>query len=226
MMKIACIIGTDTEIGKTYSCCKIMEYIIRSNQTITALKPIASGVSSCEYGLLNEDVYRLFKANGYPLNIDQINQFSFKEAIAPHLAAKLLGERLNTQEIINKTGTVINQIQDKSHIIIEGVGGLMAHLNDEETYLDLLIKWNYPILLVVGMKLGCLNHALLTESILSHNNLPIVGWVANQIEPSMLCYQENLEYLTHKLTLPLLATINYQGQLQPSTPFKEFFHCH
>jgi dethiobiotin synthetase len=102
----------------------------------------------------------------------------------------------------------------------------MAHLNDEETYLDLLIKWNYPILLVVGMKLGCLNHALLTESILSHNNLPIVGWVANQIEPSMLCYQENLEYLTHKLTLPLLATINYQGQLQPSTPFKEFFHCH
>lgn len=225
-MQIACIIGTDTEIGKTYSCCKIMEYLARCNQAIAALKPIASGVNSCEYGLLNEDVYRLFKANGYPLSIDQINQFNFEQAIAPHLAAKFDEQRLSTKTIIKQTDAVISQIRAKSHIIIEGIGGLMVPLNDEETYLDLLSKWNYPIILVVGMKLGCLNHALLTASLIRNYNLPLVGWIANQIDPEMLCHQENLNYLVHKLPVPLLATIAYKGQLQPTKSFKELFHCH
>ena len=203
-----------------------MEYVARSNQAIATLKPIASGASSCEYGLLNEDVYRLFKANVYPLSINQINQFSFEQAIAPHLAAKFDGQRLSTQAIMQQTGSVISQTLAMSHIIIEGIGGLMVPLNDEETYVDLLIKWNYPIILVVGMKLGCLNHALLTASILRHYSLPLVGWIANQIDPGMLCYKENLDYLVHKLPAPLLATIAYKGPLQPTKSFKEFFHCH
>jgi dethiobiotin synthetase len=224
-MQIACIIGTDTEIGKTYSCCKIMEYLAHKNHPIATLKPIASGGSMTEYGFVNEDVYSLFKANSHSLALHEINQFSFSEPIAPHIAAKLDGQELNSELIISQTSQIINQTLASSHILIEGVGGLMVPLNERQTYLDLLIKWNHPIILVVGMKLGCLNHALLTIMVLRQYKLPVVGFIANQIAPNMLYYTENLDYLVNKLDVPLFATIDYQGQLQPTKSFKEFFKC-
>lgn len=224
-MQVTCIIGTDTEIGKTYSCCQIIKYLASYNQLIAALKPIASGLSQCEFGLLNEDVYQLFKASNYGLNFKQINPFSFKEAIAPHIAAQQQNKLMNVTEITNTITRTLSQSITANHILIEGVGGLMVPLNEQETYLDLLMQWKYPIILIVGMKIGCLNHALLTENILKNNNLPLIGWIANQIDPQMLYYQENINYLAHKLSVPLLATIPYQSQLQPTKYFKEMFQC-
>ena len=88
-MQIACIIGTDLEIGKTHSCCKIMEYLGRDNKPIATMKPITSGVNDTEYGYLNPDIYRLLKANTHPLSSKKMNPFCFKKPVAPHISAKL-----------------------------------------------------------------------------------------------------------------------------------------
>ena len=224
-MQIACIVGTDTEIGKTHSCCKIMEYLGKGKHPITTIKPIASGVQNTEYGELNEDVYRLLKSNTHPLAAKKMNQFCFKHAVAPHIAAKLENKKLNSQLVVKKTKSIITKKLLTSHILIEGVGGLMVPLNEKETYLDLLIQWNHPVIVVVGMKLGCLNHTLLTINILKEKNIPIVGFVANQIDPNMLSYDENLSYLVNNLDVPLLGTIPHNGSLQPTQIFKDFFIC-
>ncbi|MDQ5920022.1 MAG: dethiobiotin synthetase [Pseudomonadota bacterium] len=232
-MQPICIIGTDTGIGKTYTCCKIMQYLISKNRTTTTLKPISSGVSRCEYGLLNADVYQLYKASNYKLDFNQINPFQYPLAVAPHIAAKQHGSTLNVKLVYKQMQKIFNAIIHTNntvadHVFIEGVGGLMVPLNPTETFLDLLANWNYPIILVVGMKLGCLNHTLLTLQTLQQKKLTILGWAANQIEAQMPYYHENLEYLTHKLdelAVPLLATIAYQDNLKPTLKFKELFKC-
>ena len=225
LKQIACIIGTDTEIGKTHSCCKIMDYLGVDKHPITTIKPIASGVNRTEYGDLNADVYRLLKANTHPLASKKMNAFSFKHPVAPHIAAKMDNVKLNSQLVYNKTKATIKKKLLVSHLLIEGVGGLMVPLNDDETYLDLLKKWNHPIIVVVGMKLGCLNHSLLTVNILKQHNLPIVGFIANQIDPNMLSYDENLSYLVNNLDIPYLGMIPFNGNLQPTKTFKDFFTC-
>ncbi len=224
-MQIACIVGTDTEIGKTHSCCKIMEYLGKDKQPITTIKPIASGVDATEYGELNSDVYRLLKSNTHPLSSKKMNMFCFKQPIAPHIAAKMDNVKLNSQLVYSKTKSIIDKKLLVSHLLIEGIGGLMVPLNDKETYLDLLKKWSHPVIVVVGMKLGCLNHTLLTVNTLKQHNIPLVGFIANQIDPNMLSYDENLNYLTNNLDVPCLGTIPFNGSFQPTQIFKEFFTC-
>lgn len=224
-MTIACIIGTDTSIGKTYSCCQIMKYMILRNRTIATLKPIASGIKHCDGQLLNEDVYQLAKFSNYYLNFKQISPFCFKHAIAPHIAASCEKQSLSVDKVTGRLHKIISQTKSANHMLIEGVGGLMVPLNNEELYLDLLIKWNYPIIFVVGIKLGCLNHALLTNMVLKQQNLPVIGWIANQIDPQMSFFQENLNYLINKLDVPMLATIAFQGSLNPTESFKDLFQC-
>lgn len=225
-MQITYIIGTDTGIGKTYSCCQIMKYLASNNQLVTALKPISSGISQCEYGLLHEDVYQLFQNSNYSLSFEQINPFSFEQAVAPHIAAELMGKPLNVISVNNKVIQTISQCTKVNHILIEGIGGLMVPLNRQETYLDLLNKLKYPIILIVGMRIGCLNHTLLTETILKNSGLGLAGWIANGVDPQMAAYTENLDYLKYKLSAPLLGTIPFQGHLQPTIQFKELFKCH
>lgn len=222
MSKTICIVGTDTEIGKTYTCCQILHYLAQHGLKVCAIKPIASGVSETEHGFINEDAYHLSKASNIKLNLNTVNPICFAEAIAPHIAAK-------NQNFILDIASVISQNQLDTticdYVLVEGVGGIMVPLNLEETYLDLLIKWNQPIILVVGIKLGCLNHALLTYSNLIAAKLNVVGWVANHIETDMPYLQENIDYLRTKLNIPLLAKIPHQQQLQPTEDFFKVFTC-
>jgi dethiobiotin synthetase len=108
-------------------------------------------------------------------------------------------------------------------MLVEGAGGLLTPLNSTETYIDLLNNLNYPVILVVGMKLGCLNHAQLTYQCLSQHKLNIAGWIANIIEPEMAYLEENIYYLTHKLPIPLLARVPYKGLLQPTDHLTNLF---
>ncbi|MFN7094608.1 MAG: dethiobiotin synthase [Burkholderiales bacterium] len=226
MRQIMCVIGTDTEIGKTYTCCKIMNYLAHFNHLITALKPISSGMVECEYGKINADVYQLLKSSTYSLKASQVSPFSFNAAIAPHIAAGEQGIELKVTEVIAQVAPIIQSVQPVSSILVEGIGGLMVPLNQTENFLDLLKVWNYPIILVVGIKLGCLNHTLLTFQALQHCSLPVVGWIANQIDPQMAYYQQNVDYLTNRLPIPCLATIPYNGELQPTKEFRGVFPCH
>ena len=210
MTKIFCIVGTDTDIGKTYATCQLLSHL----STAAALKPIASGVDTD----INADVLRLYNASAQRLSLDQINAFSFKEAIAPHIAARHENISLSVEKII--AATDVNH-PTCDYLLIEGVGGVMTPLNARETYIDLLSAWNYPIILIVGMKLGCLNHALLTAAALKKLNC--IGWIANALSTDMPAYDENLQFLQEKLSVPLLATIPSQGTLQTTPHFSELF---
>lgn len=217
------IIGTDTGIGKTTSCCLIMQYLAKQDKATVTLKPVSSGITQTEFGLINEDVARLIAASNLDLNPKQINPFSFPQAIAPHVAAKLNHQELNVTKI--KEFILAPKITAKC-LLIEGVGGVMVPLNNQETYLDLLQELDQPIILIVGIKLGCLNHALLTIASLNQRNLNLVGWIANQIDPKMENYAENYQYLRDAIQAPLLAEINSNCEMQISSDFRRIFVCH
>ena len=222
MSKPICIVGTDTEIGKTYTTCQVLHYLAQHGLKVVATKPIASGKNKTKLGFINEDAYYLSEAANIKLSLDMVNPVCFDEPIAPHIAAALQGFDLNITKIITQTQLYLPKCD---YHLIEGVGGIMVPLNLEETYLDLLIKWNYPIILVVGIKLGCLNHARLTYSNLIQAQLNVVGWIANEIEADMPYLQENVDYLSATLKTPLLARIPYQQQLKPSADFFKVFIC-
>ncbi len=214
-----CIVGTDTGIGKTYVCCQILNYLTKHYKNALALKPISSGKINTCYGEINEDVYKLYLASNIKLSFDQINPFAFNHAVAPHIAAKIENIELSLDHVLVKTNQIINAV-NCDYILIEGIGGLMVPLNMQDTYLDLLVKLEYPVVMIVGIKLGCLNHALLTQDCLINAGVNILGWVANYIDEKMNAQTDNLEYLKIRLDTPLLGIVPFAGNIQPT---KEFF---
>lgn len=253
--KIFSIVGTDTEIGKTYVTVEILNYLNKHRFSASALKPISAGVNEFTQhnsdGLLqtnqirqigltkqhskklkrisimvNEDVAKLHLASNKKLPYAQISPFSFLEPIAPHITAKIEKIGLNVNSIIRETQKSIQILSEtEDYILIEGVGGIMVPLNLQETYIDLLKGWQHQVILVVGMKLGCLNHALITAATLIENNINVVGWVANCIDKDMLYLEENIEYLTQKLTMPLLGIVLHEATIIVNDDFKKIFAC-
>lgn len=223
-MKQICIVGTDTEIGKTFVCCNLLNYLSGELRlTTAALKPIASGVMNINGQLCNEDAYKLYQSINCGFSLNQVNPICFSEPIAPHIAAQNEGYPLTVDHIVTQITPVINAKINYDYMLIEGVGGVLTPLNHSQTYLDLLKKLGYPIILVVGVKLGCLNHALLTYQCLRANRLEILGWVANIIQPDMPYWEENINYLSNILPKPLLAINPYNKSLQPNKSLTNIF---
>lgn len=220
--QVFAVIGTDTEIGKTYSCCRILEYLVTVGKKVTGLKPIASGVLETPQGVINSDSYAHYQASNTKLAIDKITPFCFKEAIAPHIAAINESVDLNSATIIDRIYSSI-AASDAEIILIEGVGGLMVPLNYQETYLDLLKKLDLPIILLIGIKLGCLNHALLTNEALLNHGLKPVGFIVNCLDESMPYRAENITTLEKMLSCDLLSIVNYGGGIESSARFNEIF---
>ena len=209
-MKRYFIIGTDTDCGKTYVTCQLLDYFNKIDKQALAIKPVASGCEALDGQLISEDVTHLQHHNKNPKL--QICQWLFKPPISPHLAAEQAGEFIAAQDIVdfcNKT-----EFADNDYLLIESAGGLMSPLNNNETWLDVLTLSQIPVIFVVGMRLGCLNHALLTESVLLSHQIKCVGWIANCIDPNMLLLQENIKTLAKKLHPPLLATTAYAQNIK------------
>jgi dethiobiotin synthetase len=206
-MKRFFITGTDTDCGKTYVLCQLLDYFHKQQKKALALKPVASGD--------NEDVLRLQKYNKNSNYI--INNWQFPAPISPHLAAQAVGCHLSVQDIadfcLNK------QFSQLDYLLVEGAGGLLVPLNNEETWLDFLNLTQIPVILVVGMRLGCLNHALLTDRVLKNNQTACIGWIANCLDKDMLALTENIATLSLRMSMPLLATVPYQEKLYLFTTF-------
>lgn len=214
------LIGTDTSCGKTYTASQLTTYLHKINIPVLAIKPLASGVLKNEN--INEDVRQLQNTNPPQFKHAEINFCTLKEACAPHIAAYLEDKTLS----LETTAQFIHNAQKlASNVLCEGIGGLMVPLNEQENYLDLLIKLQQPIILVIGMKLGCLNHALLTAQVINQAQLPLCGFIANRIDPEFDYYSQNLHYLEQALTVPLLGTIDYQQSFQPTKAFMELITC-
>lgn len=208
------ITGTDTDIGKTYISIGLLKTFAKQGKTTLGMKPIASGCTQTKQGLRNEDAVALQQASTVKLNYEQINPFAFETPIAPHLAAAKEGAEINLNQLAQACQEFLQQPADVH--IIEGAGGWRVPLNQHETWSDLIKLLPVKIILVVGMRLGCINHALLTYEAIKKDGCNIIAWIANCIDPQMPALKENIQTLKDKLPIPLLEVVPYEAE-NPST---------
>jgi dethiobiotin synthetase len=183
------ITGTDTDVGKTYVACRLIEQYIVQGYKVIGMKPVAAGEDLVDGEWVNDDVIKLGAASNLAAPRELVNPYSFKEAIAPHIAAEKAGVEIKIN-VIKNAFEELKKLADI--VIVEGAGGFLVPINDKESMADLAAALDVPIILVVGMKLGCINHSLLTVEAIKARNLALHGWVANQIGPKMTSYDENI----------------------------------
>lgn len=201
------VTGTDTGVGKTLVSCALLHAFAQKGKKVIGMKPIASGTNPVNGKLQNDDVLALRKASNLGAPEKWINPYLFEEPIAPHLAAQHTGQLIEIA-VIQDAFNQLCQIADI--VIVEGVGGFRVPINSNEDTADLALALRLPIILVVGMRLGCLNHALLSTEAIQNRDIEIAGWVANCIDSSMLVLDENLNSLEARIGETLLGVIPYQ----------------
>lgn len=217
MAKGLFITGTDTGIGKTYVSCLLIDELIRHGHKVVGMKPIASGAERVKGVLQNEDAMQLIQHANVDSPYKLVNPYCFEPAIAPHIAAEAMQQQIQLA-VLAKVYAELSTYAD--YVIVEGVGGWLVPINKLETVADIPGKLNIPVIMVVGMKLGCINHALLTAEAIRISGNNLIGWIANNIDTEMTAYQENLETLKNKLKCPLVACVPYSDQRQhdPNQP--------
>lgn len=200
MSKTWFVTGTDTGVGKTAVSCGLLLAAAKAGLRTAAIKPVAAG---CDDDGRNEDALALQACMTEPLDYEQINPVALPDAIAPHIAANRAGKRLQASRLAGLCRGVM--LGGADFILIEGAGGWRVPLSPRETLADLAKELGVGVILVVGMRLGCINHALLTAEAIRRDGLPLAGWVANQCGPRMECHEENLATLQQMLPAPLLG---------------------
>jgi len=199
------IAGTDTDAGKTLVSTGILEWGNRQGLRTIGLKPVAAGCDETPDGLRNSDALLLQRAASVELSYDQVNPVALLPPIAPHIAAAQAGRTLSADRLAALCRGSMMKPADL--LLVEGAGGWRVPLSSREMLSRVPQLLNLPVILVVGMKLGCLNHAVLTAEAIVRDGLQLAGWVANRIDPDMSCYAENLETLKGMLRAPLLGEI-------------------
>ncbi len=191
MPEIYFVSGTDTDCGKTYCTVKLIDHYKKQGKSVIGLKPIASGCAHTATGLRNDDALKLQAASTIKLPYSVVNPFAFEPPIAPHVAAQHVGVRLSVVGIKHALTDALQTHVDI--ILIEGAGGLMTPLNEKELLIDLIKALNIPVFFVVGLKLGCINHTLLSLEALKNRGIPIAEIIYNPIDPHMLYKQETCD---------------------------------
>lgn len=205
------ILGTDTAVGKTYVTSQIMQTLQKQGYTVRALKPVASGCELVDNKLINDDVQSILRHDLTNASLSDICGWLFRDPIAPHIAASDANVDLRAKEIAEFCQNP--ELEKFDYVLIEGAGGLIVPLNSTETWLDLLNILQIPVIIVVGMRLGCINHTLLTIDVLQNRSIKIAGWIANCIDPNMLRLQDNIETLKNRINASLLDVVDYNGGL-------------
>ena len=211
MAKTYFITGTDTDAGKTVVSCGLLEAARQKQLQTIALKPVSAGCDSTPEGLRNGDAMELMKAMTLELPYAQVNPVAFEPPIAPHIAAEEEGRRTTVNRLAGICRGALMRKHDLS--LIEGAGGWRVPLNNREMLSGLALTMNTPVILVVGMKLGCLNHALLSAEAIVRDGAKLAGWVANQIDPDMNHYEENIQTLKDSLPVPCLGVVPWLEHL-------------
>jgi len=204
MSKAFFVTGTDTEVGKTHVSCLLLKQYAAQGLKVIGMKPIAAGCELVNGEWVNEDVQKLIAASNVTAPLALINPYRFKEPIAPHLAAEKAGVTIEIKTIVN----AFKQLQTMADVVIvEGAGGFLVPLNTKANMADLTIALGLPTILVVGLRLGCINHSLLTAEAINERGLTLHGWVANHIDPEMEVQKENIQTLTQQLGVePMLVS--------------------
>jgi dethiobiotin synthetase len=198
------ITGTDTGVGKTLVATALLRAFASRGLRAIGMKPVAAGALKSSVGLVNEDVETLVLASNVTAPRQLVNPYCFEPPIAPHLAAETAGQTIEIARIATAY-SALTRLADR--VVVEGAGGLLVPLSAREDFADLARTLGLPLVLVVGMRLGCLNHALLTVEVAAKRGLTLAGWVANTLDPSMLAAEGNLATLRGRLPMPLLGII-------------------
>jgi dethiobiotin synthetase len=213
------ITGTDTGVGKTLVACALLHALARAGLRAVGMKPVAAG-ARLEHGrLVNDDVNALKAAGNVVAPDDLVNPYCFEPPVAPHIAAAATGVPIDLQRLRNAYPGLA-ALADC--VVVEGAGGFRVPLGADFDTADLAAHLDLPVLLVVGMRLGCINHALLTAAAVRAAGLPLAGWIANHIEPDMRFADENVRTLQDRLRAPLLARIAYSTDPRPETIAYDF----
>jgi dethiobiotin synthetase len=209
------VTGTDTEVGKTVVSVGLIEKFKQQGLAVAAMKPIASGCENTTQGLRNGDALALQQYANIKLVYELMNPYAFEPAIAPHIAA----EQSNKSIDLNVIKTNFNEIQQQADaVVVEGAGGWLVPLNKTQTMADLAITLELPIVLVVGVRLGCINHALLSVAAIQQSGLPLLGWVANHVE-AVAQSDEIINTLKQRINAPCLGVVPHLIQGQQATEF-------
>ncbi|MDZ4098976.1 MAG: dethiobiotin synthase [Methylophilaceae bacterium] len=204
------ITGTDTGVGKTLIATALVHGFAQSGKRVIGMKPVAAGAALQDGQVLNDDVVQLIAASNVEAPLSLINPYVFEPPVAPHIAAAQAGISMR----IPKLKSDFESLNDAADVVVvEGAGGFLVPLNDSEDMADLAVALGLPIILVVGMRLGCLNHALLTVAAIAARDLRLAGWIANRIDPQMTNFSENLESLRQRITAPCLGVVPYSSSM-------------
>lgn len=208
MKKSFFITGTDTGVGKTCATIALMQYFKQQGQTVVGMKPISAGCEWLEGQLKNKDALLIQQHASIQLPYEKINPYAFELPVSPHLAGKDHPVQINT---------VIQYFNDLSNIadvvLVEGAGGWLAPINNKEDIADLAKALDIPVIMVVAVRLGCINHAKLTFQSIMSTGVKCNGWLAMCIEPDMLKVDENIETLRNYISVPLLGVFPFMEKL-------------
>lgn len=205
--------GTDTGVGKTLVACSLLRAFAARGFKAVGMKPVASGAVAGGNGLVHDDVERLIAAGNVAATRDHVNPYCFAPPIAPHIAAAEAGMKIELDHI----GHCFNALTEQADVVIvEGVGGFRVPLGPGADTAQLAARLALPVVLVVAMRLGCLNHALLTAEAIAGRGLMLAGWVANHLDPRMAASDENVRALETLIAAPLLARIAYTAIPDPA----------
>lgn len=208
------ITGTDTECGKTLVTLGFMQLCLERGLKTAGMKPVAAGALLTHEGLLNPDALAIQGLSKPPLSYAQVNPYCFEPAVAPHLAAKLSGTSIDMEAIKQQYQQLC-----KTHdaVVVEGAGGWKVPLNGEQDMAELCRQLNLPVVLVVGLRLGCINHALLSVEAILASGQPLLGWIANHIDANMSLAEDNIQTLKQRIKAPLLGRIPRLDQVSAET---------
>lgn len=209
------VTGTDTGVGKTTVSCALLRTFAAQSKKAVGMKPVVAGSENDQW----YDVEQLIAASNIHAEREYVNPYAFHPPISPHIAAQKTGVDIDFA-VIQRAYQALSSQADIA--IVEGAGGFLVPLNARQTGADLARALNLPVILVVGMRLGCLNHALLTAQAIHASGLPLVGWVANCIDPQMQVLQENIATLEQRLDSPLLGIIPPDFETNKEAEFKIF----
>jgi dethiobiotin synthetase len=213
------VVGTDTGIGKTHATCALLHALARRHARVCGMKPIAAGSVATADGFSNEDsiAHRAASTVRVPPELD--NPILLPEPLSPHIAAARAGTPISFDVVLD----AVARLRERTDaLVVEGAGGFLVPLSQTQTGADLAVALDLPLVLVVGMRLGCLNHALLTAQAIRARGLTLAGWIANRVDPGFLCPEENLAYLRTHLGAPLWADLPFSDSPDPRADADRF----
>ncbi len=208
------VTGTDTDCGKTLVCLGLMAWYQQRGERVGALKPVAAGAVATAGSLRNDDALKLLAQMDDDTPYEQVNPYCFEPPIAPHLAAMEAGVALELAPVVD-AWQALRRNHDR--VLVEGAGGWRVPLGDGFGFPEVARELQLPVLLVVGLKLGCINHALLTAEAIISDGLTLAGWVANCVDGALSRRQDNLQTLRQRIPAPLLGVVPRLDTISPET---------